>query len=165
MIIGIGGCSRSGKSTIAVALADELQNSTILSLDNYAFPEKNLPVVHNRHDWEIPEAYNFDRLIAEIEKLKIDYSVVIVEGILVFYDVRLARMFHKRILMQIDKSTFLVRRKQEVRWGSEPDWFIEYVWSSFLKYGLPKDLGCYQLVNGKTQIDMNRLLSELSESN
>ncbi|MEM1406703.1 MAG: hypothetical protein AAGG59_08010 [Bacteroidota bacterium] len=164
MIIGIGGCSRSGKSTIAAALADELQNSTILSLDDYAFPEKNLPIVHNRRDWEIPEAYNFDRLMAEIEKIKIDYSVVIVEGILVFYDVRIARMFHKRILMQIDKNTFLVRRRQEVRWGSEPDWFIEYVWSSFLKYGLPKDLGGYQLVDGKTQIDMNRLLSEFSES-
>ncbi|MEM9858996.1 MAG: hypothetical protein AAF843_16680 [Bacteroidota bacterium] len=162
MIIGIGGSSRSGKSSLASSLAAALTESKVLSLDNYAFSEIHLPRIRDRFNWEIPEAYDFDELIADVEKSRQSYANVIVEGILIFCESKLTDLLDKRIFLNISKSTFASRRADEERWGAEPDWFIDYVWSSYLKHGQMESPQNYIVLDGEKPINMSDLIAALN---
>jgi nicotinamide/nicotinate riboside kinase len=48
-------------------------------------------------------------------------------------------LFDKRVFLDIPKSLFYIRRHSETRWGEEPKWYIDYVWTSYLKYGQLKE--------------------------
>ena len=79
MTIGIGGISRSGKSTLAALIfqlftVDEGnpdffgkggQTANILAQDDYVFPNEQIPIIRNGNeieiDWEIPESIDFQR--------------------------------------------------------------------------------------------------------
>lgn len=159
MNIGIGGCSRSGKSTLASRLAASKPSSKIFSLDDYAFSKNTLPLIGKRYNWEIPEAYDFNRLLHDIHNAEFDY--VLVEGILVFYDPRIEGLFDTKIFMSIGKSTFLERRRLETRWGDEPDWFLEYVWTSYLNYGKVDGQQNYLIISGRQESDMESLNKKL----
>lgn len=135
MIIGIGGVSQSGKSHLADQLSLRLKNTRVISLDDFAFPTEQLPKVKDRYDWEVPMAYDFDRLLKEIDLAIPQSDHVIAEGILIFYDPRINERFDKRIFLTINKPVFLARRKKETRWGNEPDWFLEHVWKCYEQYG------------------------------
>ena len=45
------------------------------------------------------------------------------------------KLYDKTIFLKIDKETFLNRKKKDLRWGKEPDWYIEYIWENHLIYG------------------------------
>ncbi len=139
MIIGIGGVSRSGKTTLALQMKAtyEAKGHTVVVLhqDDYVQPEAQIPLVRDRVDWECPESMDFERLRVAVEEAAQRADYVIVEGILVFYDPAVNALFNERILLEIDRNTFLERRALETRWGVEPLWFREYVWESYLKYG------------------------------
>ena len=68
-----------------------------------------------------------------------EYDLVITEGILIFYNEAVNKLFDKRIFMDIPKSLFYVRRHSDKRWGEEPKWYLDYVWESYLKYGQLKE--------------------------
>ena len=34
---------------------------------------------------------------------------------------------------------FYKRKREDTRWGKEPDWYIDYIWDSYLKYGRLRD--------------------------
>ena len=159
MIIGIGGCSSSGKSTLAKTLAAQKSSPKILSLDDYTFPENNLPIVGNRYNWEIPEAYDFDRLLQDINGNRSD--CLFVEGILVFYDPRVVALLDTKIFISIEKDTFFRRRKLETRWGNEPDWFLEYVWASYTNYGQIKLDDNYVVISGENKNHLESLTTEI----
>jgi len=135
VIIGIGGVSRSGKSSLAESLLEIPGKIRVISLDDYTFPEDMLPEIKGRPDWEIPEAYDFDLLLDEIRKEQQVYDHTIIEGILIFYDPRINQLFDRRIFLTLSRTEFLKRRGQEDRWGPEPSWYLEYVWHSYEKYG------------------------------
>lgn len=135
-IIGIGGVSRSGKSTLAQKLKDSFDGPVlILAQDEFVRPESEIPKIKNRTDWEHPASIDFERIKAEVKAQKRNYGLIIVEGLLAFYDPFLAAMFDKSVLMKISRQTFMERRKQETRWGEEPDWYLDHVWDSYMKFG------------------------------
>ncbi|MEJ2004222.1 MAG: hypothetical protein P8X57_04495, partial [Cyclobacteriaceae bacterium] len=76
MIIGIGGVSRSGKTTLAKQLASVLNNAFVLHQDHYN--AEPLPVIRDHIDWEIPGAVNYDALIEAVRKNRNDYEHIIV---------------------------------------------------------------------------------------
>lgn len=139
MIIGIGGPSRSGKSTLALemkaAFEREGRSVCIFDQDQFAFPEADLPRIQDRADWERPESMDFRRLEAAVREAADRFDVVIAEGILIFFDPALNALFDRRIFIDIDKEQYLERRRRETRWGPEPDWYLEYVWNCHLKWG------------------------------
>ena len=136
-LIGVGGCSRSGKSSLALKIKDQLSDSRVLLLDmdDFVFSETHIPPIRDRVDWERPESVNFNQIVASIEENQDSYDVIIVEGILVFANQQLKDLFHTTIKIKISKETFIRRRKREVRWGEEPDWYLEHVWDSYLTFG------------------------------
>lgn len=140
MIIGIGGPSQAGKSTLAYVLKQHLSPSCcVLSQDEFVKEEQDIPMIKDRIDWESPDSIDLPRLLQEIAAAKEKFNHVIVEGIFAFSFPTLNDYYDKAILTEIDKETFWERRKQETRWGKEPDWFLEHVWTAYLdnKQSLP----------------------------
>lgn len=135
-VIGIGGCSRSGKSSLAQQISNYLSDKKVLLLDmdDFVFPEVNIPRIKDRTDWERPEAVDFDRLCSTIKNQQ-HYDLIVVEGILVFAEEQLIGQLDTTVFMEITKELFKERRSKETRWGHEPNWFIDHVWNSHLLYG------------------------------
>ncbi|TRX58677.1 hypothetical protein FNH22_12420 [Fulvivirga sp. M361] len=160
MIIGIGGISQSGKSYLSNKVSAELSNSTVLSLDDYTLPEYKLPKIKDRYDWELPKAYDFNSLLSDALSCSDKFQHVILEGILIFYDAAINRLFDKRIMLMLEKSEFLKRRRKEKRWGDEPEWFLEHVWYSYEQYGkIVNDEAL--LVNAQDFADQSKIMDYL----
>lgn len=139
MVIGIGGVSRSGKTTRALELktAFEKQGKTVAVIhqDDFTQPKRLIPRIRYKIDWEHPGSMDLRRFEKAILNARDQYDMVIAEGILVFYDPAVNALFDERIFMEIDRDTFLERRSKEIRWGREPRWYLEYVWDSYLRWG------------------------------
>ena len=139
MIIGIGGVSRSGKTSLSILIKKILEkkgeSAIILSQDNYVFPESEIPKIKHRVDWERPESIDFQRFKNDILLKSKEFQHVITEGLFDFYDAEINALFDIRFFIQIHKNTFLKRKSEDKRWGYEPKWFIEHIWKSYQKYG------------------------------
>ncbi|KAM7208577.1 nicotinamide riboside kinase [Naviculisporaceae sp. PSN 640] len=64
IIVGISGCSSSGKTTLARLLRDIFPNTFILHEDDFYKPEDQLPIKDGLVDWDCPEAIS----IPDMEK-------------------------------------------------------------------------------------------------
>ncbi len=139
MVIGIGGVSRSGKTSLAFLIkriAEQRgETATVISQDDFALEKSKIPKIRHRIDWECPESIDFQRYKNEIVDKQATYQHVITEGILNFWDAETDALFDRRLFVLIKKDIFFSRRLQEKRWGFEPKWFIEHVWKSYLTYG------------------------------
>ena len=164
MIIGIGGASRSGKSTLARLLVNHYRDSgktaIVLYMDDFVFPTEVIPKVRDKVDWECPESINFNLLSEVLDFYKSKFEVVVVDGFLAFYDENLAIKYDKRIFVSVSKTTYLTRKEQDLRWGDIPRWFFEHIWESYLKFGIPDfEKTEYIRVSGETEYEINTILS------
>ncbi len=144
MIIGIGGCSRSGKSTLARDLVWHFRNQNkraiTLSQDDFVLNINDIPTINDRTDWDSPASLNFELMYQTVAYLNQYFEVVILEGHFVFSDFNLKQLFDYQIFIQLSEITFRQRRAAETRWGQEPGWFVSHVWNSFIEYGQPSFL-------------------------
>jgi uridine kinase len=141
-LLGIGGVSRKRKKTLANVLRKSMsaygfEKIEIISQDDYTLPEERLPRIKNRIDWEQPDSIDWTRLLGDIKKKKETHDLVIVEGIFVYYHPELNGLYDYALFLTIRKDVFMARRKEETRWGEEPEWYLRHVWQSYLEYGLP----------------------------
>ncbi|KAF7362119.1 Fumarate reductase [Mycena venus] len=73
ILVGIGGATCSGKTTLAKHLKRILPNSVIIHQDDFAPPQELVPVhpVHNVQDWDAaPGAIDWPRLIKFLREVK-----------------------------------------------------------------------------------------------
>lgn len=159
-IVAIGGCSNSGKSTLARQLSDQLPYETqIVAMDNHVRPTEVIPRVDDRIDWEVPESIDWKGIYQIILTSKAE--IVITEGFLIFWNKSINRLFDVKIFLDIDYNTFMQRRRQETRWGSEPEWYVQHVWDSYLKFGrLQEPSDDFYIVNG-TELNVTSLASRI----
>ena len=156
MIIGIGGVSRSGKTTFAKQLQAFYQKKgksvKLLSQDDYVIAEELIPTIKDRINWELPETIDLVKLLKEIATNQSD--ILIIEGLFAFAFAELEECYDLKLFLKINKETFLYRKSIDTRYN-EPEWFIEHIWKSYLKYGRinEKDQS-YQIVNGEERIDI-----------
>ena len=160
MIIGIGGISNAGKSKLAKQIKEALPqyNVCILCQDDYAFPTKDIPIINDHTDWERPESIDFERFHKEVLKNTQTNDIIIVEGIFAFYYNKTNKLFNKRLFLTLKKETFLNRKINDIRWGKEPDWYINHIWDSHFKYCPPSNLKDFKVLNACEEIDINSIL-------
>ena len=161
-VIGIGGVSRSGKSTFAQKLKLKFKGKVlILSQDEYINSEDQIPMIQDRTDWEHPDSIDFQKLVSEIKLRGHDNDFILVEGLMAFHNQELRSHYDFTIMLTISKETFLKRRKKETRWGEEPEWYLAHVWESYLRYGLFEkvDLKIEQWSGDVTDSLMSAILS------
>ncbi len=118
-VIGIGGGSASGKSTIAALLAERLAplRVEIINQDKYFLPADQLPRHASRDgsrewpDHNQPGSFDFARLRADLRAAReAGAQVLIVEGILVLYDEELRSLMDLKLYVEADADERIVRR-------------------------------------------------------
>ena len=139
LIIGIGGLSRSGKSALAKQLQayyiDLGKTVCLIHQDEFVRHVNTIPKINHRTDWEHPDSMDFEQQYKTVIENKNRFDIILLEGILVFYNEDLNSLFDCRILCEIDKANFIRRKRKDTRWGIEPDWYIEHIWESYFTYG------------------------------
>lgn len=153
MIIGIGGVSRAGKTTLALQIRNWAgeEKVKILHQDDYVQPVEKMPRINGHIDWEHPDSLDFTKLINEIEQACKEFQIIVVEGLMAFWNVKLTELMHKKIYIKINKDAFLTRKTLDSRWQAEPKWYIEHIWNNHFVYGmLPEGLSDVLQVDGET---------------
>lgn len=136
MILGIGGVSRSGKTTLTKLLKQRLfPDAYLIHQDDYVVPENKMPHWNEELDWEHPACIDFNRMSEAILGATKRHNHVIVEGFLIFYDPTVMSLFDKTVFIQIDRETFFDRKRMDLRWGRVSDDYMQHIWNSYLKYG------------------------------
>jgi len=136
-IIGIGGVSRAGKTSLAHRIREWFNNDEvkILHQDDFIIPKSAMPLVKGQIDWERPESIDFEAFYDEILKAKDKYDYIVAEGLMVYWNPLVYNLFDKKIFIEISKQTFLSRKTIDMRWENEPGWYIEHIWNSHFVYG------------------------------
>jgi len=165
-LIGIGGVSRSGKTALAERLSAEIRIKKNLSVhiihqDQCVIPESQLPLINGKADWEHPVSIDWSRLNLLIDQGLQSYDIVIVEGLFAFYDQAIGERMNIKIFLEISKPLFIERKREDLRWGLEPDWYIEHIWEAYLRYGRPTLNSEYVCLNGSREIDVGELLEKI----
>jgi nicotinamide/nicotinate riboside kinase len=161
MVIGIGGVSNAGKTTLANRLKDALRplHVKILCQDDFARPVFEIPRIRDHVDWEVPESIDLARYYRHILKAREENDIVIAEGLFAFCDKHIYSHYDKKIFLTISKETFLRRKSKDLRWGKEPEWYMEHIWQSHFKCGMLKEFDENTIVlSGEETIDLNKLL-------
>ncbi|RLD36797.1 MAG: hypothetical protein DRI74_08385 [Bacteroidetes bacterium] len=153
-VIGIGGVSRAGKTSLAQRISDWLPNQKvkILHQDDYVIPKSKMPLVRGQIDWENPDSLDFASFREEILKVQKEYDYIIAEGLMVYWNPEVYQLFDKSIFIEISKETFLNRKTLDFRWENEPDWYIEHIWNNHFVYGrTPENMRDVLCMSGENQ--------------
>ncbi len=165
MVIGIGGVSNAGKTTLATRLKEKLSpmRVSVLCQDDFARPTFEIPNINGHVDWEIPESIDLARYYRQILREREEYDIVIAEGLFAFCDKHIYSRYDKKIFLTISKETFWRRKSKDLRWGKEPDWYMEHIWESHFKCGIMEEMDNSTLVlSGEESIDLEKLLPLLN---
>ncbi len=118
-VIGIGGGSAAGKTTVAEELKKRLapRRVMLLNQDKYYLKLEQLPRHHDPTDSHIwpdynhPDSFDFPRLRQEVLDARDgETDVVIVEGILVLYDSELRALMDLKLFVAAEPDERIVRR-------------------------------------------------------
>ncbi len=136
LIIGIAGGTGSGKTTVVKKIIEKMPKGkvSVLSQDSYYKDNKHLPLEERLEiNFDHPESIEFDLLISHIEQLKkgnsieepiysyltctrsektntiYPHDVLIVEGILIFTDIKLREIMDIRVFVYADDDDRLER--------------------------------------------------------
>lgn len=136
LVIGIAGGTGSGKTTLANKLKEAIaEDALILSHDFYYRANTELPFEERvKRNYDHPDAFDTDRMIADVKKLKdhqaIDHPeysfvthsrtertihvepapVIILEGILIFENQPLRDLMDIKVFVDADADIRLIRR-------------------------------------------------------
>ncbi len=136
VVIGICGGTGSGKTTLAEKIYDEFAScSTLLGMDSYYKSDESIPFEERaKCNYDHPDAFETDLFIRHIKELKkgnavevpqYDYRnhlrkkettrvesnrIIIVEGILLFENVKLCNLFDIKIYVDTDADVRILRR-------------------------------------------------------
>lgn len=166
IIIGIGGISRSGKSFLAKELSGLITSSgksvNILDQDDFVFPESQIPTIRDHIDWECPESIDVIKFKKAVIQSKNNYDITIVEGLMIFWNPEIFRFLDISIFIELSRDEFFKRKQQDLRWGKEPDWYIQHIWDGYQKYGqYPKDRVPNLILDGTEMFDIEEISQNL----
>lgn len=156
MLIGIGGVSRSGKTKLSRKvnkwLRDQGYTVAIFHQDDFVKPDSEIPLIRDHIDWEVPESIDWDRWNRDLVSAITTYDWVIAEGLFAFWAKDAAYKLDRKILVEISEESFLARKREDLRWGKEPEWFIRHIWENYQIYGKPEPFDGLR-ISGEGRVD------------
>jgi len=168
MLIGIGGPSRAGKTTLSRLLGESYSKSglhiIVVHQDEHVVDEEELPMIRDKRDWEVPSSIDWASLYASVKQAMDLADVVIVEGLFCFHELRLTQLMDVKIFVEIDKDLFVHRKKEDLRWGSEaePEWYVQHIWDSYERYGIPLTKEMDFTLDGTRYFDIELLVADIA---
>ncbi len=153
LIIGIGGGTGSGKSTIAAEIQRRLAPLmvTIVNQDKFFKPREEMPTYFSEFfrkpcpDFNRPDSIYADRMIAHCQKLN-GMDVAVLEGILMLYYPEMRQLMDLSCYVSLDLDEMLIRRtKRNLAAGYGGDYEeiahynLECVTRQHLRYNAPTE--------------------------
>lgn len=161
IIIGIGGGTASGKTTIASLLKEYFKNDiSIISCDNYYLSRSEISFNERKKiNFDIPASIDVDKIVKDIKSLKMGKTIaqpifsfatlleekeknktypspiLVVEGIFVFYFEVMRELFDIKVYLDVDSDVRFARRI--IRDTTRYDKSMDYVISKYLNYAKP----------------------------
>ena len=143
-VIGIGGVSRAGKSSVARYLKKELK----IDVDNYFQIDRYLTQPIRKYDslieefiedWEDPVIYDLSQFYKDLknrieflnQNSKNEIKIIIAEGFLLYNSQDISDLIDIKILLDIDKEVARSRRKSTKSYPSDY-YFDEYIWKGWI---------------------------------
>ncbi|MFH1120939.1 MAG: hypothetical protein V1775_14070 [Bacteroidota bacterium] len=124
--------------------------------------EAEIPKIKNHIDWERPEAIDWISFRKAIESNILSGKTVIVEGLFAFHNKEINNLYDKMIFITLSREEFLRRKRIDLRWGREPEWYINHIWDSFVIHGLfPQDIANALLLDGAQNFNPSDVISYL----
>ncbi|XP_030630353.1 nicotinamide riboside kinase 1 [Chanos chanos] len=159
LIVGIGGVTNGGKTTLSRSLQERLPNSCVISQDNFFKDNSVVPVDHNGFkQYDVLSALHMDRMMSAIEdwlrdpqtfmtshglpvthpvsprKQDKDVFILIVEGFLIFNYAPLNSLIRKRYFLDVPYEVSKERRSSRVYSPPDPPGYFDgHVWPMYLK--------------------------------
>lgn len=159
LVVGVAGCTRSGKGTVTRFLREQLPGAGLLCQDKYFKKGGETP---DCIDWRTLRKDFATMLTAAAREAKATrkMQVVIAEGFLLFADAEIAACCGVKLLLQLDKATCYARRKATKKAGLAGEAFDrdfeKNVWPAFERHG-----ACASM-DGVTVLDASRTQDEVA---
>ena len=82
LLVGLSGPTSSGKTTLARLLTRIFPHSSILHVDDFYFPDSQIPIYNGIQDWDCAEAIDIAKLVAALKRLKASETVeAVLDGV------------------------------------------------------------------------------------
>ncbi|XP_054467373.1 nicotinamide riboside kinase 1 [Anoplopoma fimbria] len=157
LVVGVGGMTNGGKSTLSKSLHQLIPNSCLIAQDSYFKDDSVVPVDSNGFkQYDMLDALHMDTLMSEVDSWRRDPEsflrrqglnperttpsveeevyVLIVEGFLIFNHRPLNELFYKRYFMEIPYDVCKRRRSSRVYTPPDPPGYFDgHVWPMYLK--------------------------------
>ncbi|XP_034726836.1 nicotinamide riboside kinase 1-like isoform X3 [Etheostoma cragini] len=157
LLVGVGGMTNGGKSTLSKNLHQQIPNSCLIAQDSYFKDDSVVPVDSNGFkQYDMLDALHMDTMMCDVNSWRRDplsfmrrrglypelttssadeiVYVLIVEGFLIFNHRPLNELFYKRYFMEIPYDVCKTRRSLRVYAPPDPpEYFDGHVWQMYLK--------------------------------
>ncbi|EFO27653.2 hypothetical protein LOAG_00832 [Loa loa] len=185
-VLGIAGCSNSGKTTLSkilsTALINEGMRATVLSQDAFYYPQEQLERVVSCanpkitfYNYDTIKALDTNKFLLSLQKAIVENDFVIVEGNMVMEIDSLRQLLHRSIFITLNYN--LCKRRRTARGYNPvdlPGYMEEIVWPTYRNhlanaYNLARSSSAIVFVDGNTQefsseFEVETLLSKLSKN-
>ncbi|XP_034090909.1 nicotinamide riboside kinase 1 isoform X1 [Gymnodraco acuticeps] len=156
LVLGVGGVTNGGKSTLSKSLHKQVPNSCLIAQDAYFKDDSVVPVdINGFKQYDMLDALHMDTMMREVESWQKDpvaflrqrgrehttasaeeeeVYVLIVEGFLIFNHRPLSELIYKKYFMEVPYDVCKRRRSSRVYTPPDPPGYFDgYVWPLYLK--------------------------------
>ncbi|KAK5909726.1 hypothetical protein CesoFtcFv8_003629 [Champsocephalus esox] len=156
LVLGVGGVTNGGKSTLSKSIHKQVPNSCLIAQDAYFKDDSVVPVdINGFKQYDMLDALHMDTMMREVESWQKDpvaflrqrgrehttasaeeeeVYVLIVEGFLIFNHRPLSELIYKKYFMEVPYDVCKRRRSSRVYTPPDPPGYFDgFVWPMYLK--------------------------------
>lgn len=150
-VIGIGGVTNSGKTTLAKKLQKHLPKCSVISQDDFFKPQSEIEIDKNGFlQYDVLEALNMEKMMSTVNcrmesprqspvstewRNAEEVPILIIEGFLIFNYQPLKTLWNRRYFLTIPYEECKRRRSKRVYEPPDPPGYFDgHVWPMYLKH-------------------------------